>query len=209
MRKVIGILIIVFVIGFYILSMRGKIQSVQNENQSGETVSVENYTTIAQIEKKIDTSYPEKPAHVVALHNELMKIFYSQLASNETLEDYARTIRKLYTTELQGLNSIELQVLDLETEKAYIDSIELRLLVSEIAEVYISKDQEGHEEEAEVNVKHVTSQGTLYRTYFLINEDGLWKINAWENQEGQQNNQTISIQETDSVESTHSTDETK
>lgn len=209
MRKVIGVLIIVFVIGVYILSMRGKIQSVQNESQGGETASVETYTTIAQIEKKIDTAYPEKPAQVAALHNELMKIFYSQLASNETIEDYARTIRKLYTTELQGLNSIESQVGDLKTEKAYTDSIELTLVVSEITEVYISKDQEGNEEEAEVNVRHVTSQGTLYRTYFLINEDGLWKINAWESQEAQAANQTTNTQETDSVESTHSTEGTK
>lgn len=189
MRKLIGVLIIVFVVGIYILSMRGKIQSVQNENK--ESVSEQTYTTIAQIEKKIDTAYPEKPAHVVALHNEMMKIFYTPLTSNETLEDYARTIRKLYTTELQQLNSVEAQVSELETEKAYVESIELKLVVSEITEIYISKDQDGNEKEAEVNVRHVTSQGTLYRTYFLINEDGLWKINAWENQQAQQNNQTI------------------
>lgn len=209
MRKVIGILIIVFVVGFYILSMGGKIHSIQNENQNEKTVSVETYTTIEQIDKKLDTAYPEKPAQVVALHNELMKIFYSQLPSNETIVDYARTIRKIYATEFQELNSVETQVSALETEKAYIDSVELNLVASEITEVYISKDQEGNEEEAEVNVRHVTNQGTLYRTYFLINEDGLWKINAWESNQAQGNNQTITTQETDSVESTQTTEEAK
>ena len=209
MRKVIGILIIVFVIGFYIIAVRGKIQGVQGTSQNGEIASTENYTTIAEIEKKIDHSYPEKPAQVVALHNELMKMYYSKLTSDETLEDYARTIRKLYSKELQGLNSLESQVRDLEVEKIYIDSIDLTLVISETTEVYISKDQEGNEQEAEVNVRHVTSQGTLYRTYFLINEDGVWKINAWDNQQTSATSPGVDTQENNSVEHTPSAEETK
>lgn len=183
MRKMIGIFIMVLVIGIYVIAMRGKTQNDKGTTQKETATSIDQYKNITQIEEKIDNAYPEKPAEVVALHNELMKIFYSQIPTGETLEDYARTIRKLYSTELQNLNSIETQVRDLETEKAYIESIDITLVASQIKEIYISKSEEGSKERAEVNVMHTTNQGTLYRTYFLINEEGLWKINSWENKE--------------------------
>lgn len=183
MRKIIGILIMVLVIAIYVIAMRGKIQDYKGEAQNEVTQAVGSDKKIMQIEEEIDTGYPEKPTEVVALHNELMKIFYSQMPTSETLEDYARTIRKIYSSELQSLNSLEAQVRDLETEKAYIESAGITLVTSEIKEVYISKDEKGNQDKAEVNVIHATNQGILYRTYFLINEEGAWKINAWENQE--------------------------
>lgn len=183
MRKIIGIFIMVFVIGIYVIAMKGRTQNDKSAAQKETVTSIDGYKNITQIEEKIDTAYPEKPAEVMALHNELMKIFYSQIPTGETLEDYARTIRKLYSTELQNLNSIETQVRDLETEKAYNESLNITLVVSQIKEIYISKSEERGEEKAEVNVMHITNQGTLYRTYFLINEEGLWKIDSWENKE--------------------------
>ena len=198
MRKVIGILTIVIVIAIYVISMGGKTQ--RGTTPKEVTTSVNGDRKITQIEEEIDTAYPEKPAGVVALHNELMKILYSDISNSETLEDYARTIRKIYSEELQNLNSLETQVKDLKTEKAYIESIDMILIASEIKEVYISKNEEGHEDKAEVNVIHATNQGTLNRTYFLVNEEGSWKINAWENQE---------VAETSSVEDTSSAQEIK
>lgn len=182
MRKMIGILIMVIVIAVYVIAMIGKTSNDKSSANKEKTTSVSSDQKIAQIEEKIDTAYPEKPAEIVTLHNELMKIFYSQLSTSESLEDYARTIRKIYSKEFQNLNSLEAQVEELETEKEYIKSINITLVASEIKEVYISKDKEGHEDKAEVNVAHATNQGMLYRTYFLINEDGAWKINAWKNQ---------------------------
>ena len=200
MRKIIGIFIMVLVIGIYVIAMRGRGQNDKSATQKETVTSIDGYKNITQIEEKIDTAYPEKPAEVVALHNGLMKIFYSQIPTGETLEDYARTIRKLYSTELQNLNLIETQVRDLETEKAYIESTDITLVASQIKEIYISKSGEGGEEKAEVNVMHTTNQGTLYRTYFLINEEGLWKINSWENKEAVN---------TSSAETTSSEQETK
>ena len=206
MRKVIGIFIIVIVIAVYIIAMGGKTQSNKEGTQNNVNTSVNSDRNITEIEKEIDTVYPEKPAKVVALHNELMKIFYSQNSTSEILEDYARAIRKIYSIELQNLNSLETQVKDLEAEKVYIDSIDMTLVASEIKEVYISKDDKGHENKAEVNVIHATNQGTLYRTYFLVNEEGLWKINAWENQEAAN---TSSETETSSVTDTSSSADTE
>lgn len=183
MRKIIGIFIMVFVIGIYVIAMKGRTQNDKSAAQKETVTSIDGYKNITHIEEKIDTAYPEKPAEVMAFHNELMKIFYSQIPTGETLEDYARTIRKLYSTELQNLNLIETQVRDLETEKAYNESLNITLVVSQIKEIYISKSEERGEEKAEVNVMHITNQGTLYRTYFLINEEGLWKIDSWENKE--------------------------
>lgn len=200
MRKVIGVLMIVLSVAVYIIAMRGKVQSDKVNHGEEVATLVNSEKKITQIENKIDIAYPDKPAEVIAIHNELMKIFYGNIFTSEGLEDYARTIRKIYSTELQSLNSLDTQIQNLQIEKDYIDTIDINLVASEVKEIYVLKDEEGKETRAEVNVIHTTNQGSLYRTYFLINEDGLWKINAWENQEAEN---------TSSAESTSSVEETK
>lgn len=201
MRKVIGILLMVICVAVYLISMRGKVQS-DKVNHGGEAAtSVSSEKKIAQIEKKIDTAYPDKPTEVIAIHNELMKIFYGNMSTSESLEDYARTIRKIYSTELQSLNSLETQIQDLEAEKEYIDATDITLVASEVKEVYVLKDEKGKETKAEVNVMHTTNQGSVNRTYFLVNEDGVWKINAWENQEAVNTSNTESTSSVEEIKS--------
>lgn len=188
MRKVIGILLIAAVVGVAIFSMKDKFEKVTSE----EKVASEKKSTEAErkgtalqkiksIDKEITESYPDKPEGLIELHNELMAICYKEPMDDETITQYVKTIRKIYSTKFTELNSEENQISQLKQERETMAGEKMQLIANEVSKVYVAKDAQGEAVSAEVNVIHATDKGTLRRTYLLNKEDGLWKINGWEN----------------------------
>lgn len=177
MRQLAGILLMLVVVGVFIVS----VQNRGADDKTQQAAKQERGEAIIQIEEIIDTSYPSAPVGIVEAHSELMKILYGNRSAltDEMLEDYVRTIRKLYSTNFLNLNPHEKQLESLKTEMSDIQSSKMKLLTNETKEIYIIKDETGKETRAEINVNHVTSQASIIRTYYLVKESGMWKINSW------------------------------
>lgn len=183
MRKLIGVLLIVVCVGGGIWMSFGRTnQKSENADktvtQNKEANSIE--AKIDEIDQKIENDYPEKAKDIVEMHNELMAIAYKYPMDEEAVKKYVKTIRKIYGLEFLEINPEEVQIKTLNEERQAMSEEEMELITSNIDEVYVAKDSDGEEVSAEVNVLHATSQGSLGRTYLLVKEDGLWKINGWE-----------------------------
>lgn len=180
MRKVIGILMLVIVVGGYILMSKNQYSNeagnVTQQSQKGNNVEAK----LEEINQKIDSDYPADAKGVVELHNELMSVGYKYPMSDSEIEDYAMTIRKIYTQGFNDLNSEESQITELKKEHQNMKTDKMELVASEIIEIYVAKNDAGEDVSAEINVMHATSIGGTERTYFLSKENGLWKINGWE-----------------------------
>lgn len=183
MRKVVGVLLMGIVVGGFVLSRKSMFTNQDAFMGNSHQKEVNHDKKILEIEEAIQKEYPGMPEDVIEVHNELMKVFYGADIGEEAVYDYARTIRLLYASDFLDLNSLEKQVADLKSERETLTTLKLELVVSKIEEIYLLKDEEGNESEAEVYVKHTTNQGSINRIYDLVKEDGLWKIKSWENQE--------------------------
>lgn len=199
MRKLVGVLLIAVCVGGGIWMSWGKMNrpsgdSDKQATQNKASKSVE--AKIDEIDKKIEEHYPEKVKEIVEIHNELMAIAYKYPMNEEETEKYVKTIRKLYSLEFLEINPEEMQIEALNKERESMSEESMELIASNIDEVYIAQDNDGKEVSAEVNVLHATNQGSLERTYLLVKEEGLWKINGWENAKPQENEETKKNEET-------------
>ena len=183
MRKVIGILLMVAVIGVAIFSWKGKFAE-KSPSQEKSTVAKRQKDALEKIkaiDQKITESYPSKPEELVELHNELMSICYREPLDDEAITQYVKTIRRIYSTKFNELNPEENQISQIKKERETMAGEQMQLVANETSKVYVAKDAQGEAVSAEVNVIHATDKGSLQRTYLLNKEDGLWKINGWEN----------------------------
>ncbi len=199
MRKLVGVLLIAVCVGGGIWMSLERMKQPSGDSdkqviQNKASKSVE--AKIDEIDKKIEGSYPEKVKEIVEIHNELMAIAYKYPMNEEETEKYVKTIRKLYSLEFLEINPEEMQIEALNKERESMSEESMELIASNIDEVYIAQDNDGKEVSAEVNVLHATNQGSLERTYLLVKEEGLWKINGWENAKPQENEETKKNEET-------------
>ena len=199
MRKLVGVLLIAVCVGGGIWMSLERMKQPSGDSdkqviQNKASKSVE--AKIDEIDKKIEGSYPEKVKEIVEIHNELMAIAYKYPMNEEETEKYVKTIRKLYSLEFLEINPEEMQIEALNKERESMSEESMELIASNIDEVYIAQDNDGKEVSAEVNVLHATNQGSLERTYLMVKEEGLWKINGWENAKPQENEETKKNEET-------------
>ena len=199
MRKLVGVLLIAVCVGGGIWMSLERMKQPSGDSdkqviQNKASKSVE--AKIDEIDKKIEGSYPEKVKEIVEIHNELMAIAYKYPMNEEETEKYVKTIRKLYSLEFLEINPEEMQIEALNKERESMSEESMELIASNIDEVYIAQDNDGKEVSAEVNVLHATNQGSLERTYLLVKEEGLWKINGWENAKPQENEENKKNEET-------------
>ena len=184
MRKLIGVLLMVVCVGGGIWMSFGRNGQFKEDSEK-RTLQSENVKSAAakidEIDKEIENNYPEKVKDVIEIHNELMAIAYKDPMDDDTVKKYVKTIRKIYGLEFLEMNPEEEQIKELNKERQTMSEQRMELIASNIDDVYVAQDDKGEEVSAEVNVLHGTNQGSLPRTYFLIKEDELWKINGWEN----------------------------
>lgn len=186
MRKTIGVLLMVAVVGGFVWMMKDKLPVAEKAevatNQNPKKVDATK--EIDRIAKQIEKDYPSDAEAVVELHNELMGICYRYSMDEKDVKNYAHTIRQLYSNKFKELNPEETQIEALNKERETMGTEQMELITSKITEIYVAQDDQGEEMSAEINVAHATNLGGTVRTYLLIKEDGLWKINGWETMEG-------------------------
>lgn len=180
MRKVIGILILAVVVGGYIWMASNRSNEAKDTTTSETQQETTEASNVEGIAERLDLDYPKEARAVVEIHNQLMGICYNDAMSDEELAEYVTTVRKIYSAEFNGLNSEENQIAQLKEEQTTRSQEGMQLVASEITETYVAKDDQGQEVTAEINVVHATNLGSTERTYYLVKENGLWKINGWE-----------------------------
>lgn len=159
MRKVMGIILMGVVVFLFIVSSRDK------------TYTKPSYTYN-------ESQYPSTPTKVIEAYNEMIKIPYHSMTS-EDVATYVEHIRHFYADEFLKLNPKDEQILHIKQEIEEGNKTKLKLIQSKIEACYIEKDAKGEDYKAEVSVEHVTTLGTLKRTYELTKENGEWKIYRW------------------------------
>ena len=182
MRKTMGILLMVVVVGGFVWMIKDKLPiaekteaiTEQNPNKVDATKEID------KIAKQIKKDYPSDAEAVVELHNELMGICYRYSMNEKAVKSYVDTIRQLYSNKFKELNPEDAQIQALNKEYETMDTEQMELIASKITEIYVAQNDQGEEISAEVNVAHATNLGGTTRTYLLVKEDGLWKINGWE-----------------------------
>ncbi len=181
MGKVIGIVLVVVVLIAAVFIFSGRISENTTFNSKIQKSSHNVQKELDNISDSLKDEYPATPDEVINTHNQLMKVLYNPAATEKNIDDYVMAIRKLYSKELLAMNTVEDQVATLTKEKSDDATNQLEIITNEIKKTYIVKDNEGNDTSAEINVLHLTNQGSINRTYFLVMEDGKWKINSWLN----------------------------
>lgn len=185
MRKMVAILLMIVVVGVGAFWMKNQMAS--NEADGENTIASQSSDKkssgekqIEAIDQQIESTYPEKPEDVIELHNQLMGICYKYRLDEEDIKQYVKTIRKIYSNAFEELNPEDSQVSAITKERQTMSQDEMELVASKITKIYIAQGENGEEVSAEVNVTHATNKGSSERIYYLVKEEGLWKINGWE-----------------------------
>lgn len=195
MKKIIAVLVMGVIIAIYCFSLKGV-----GEEEQDKVISLPVSERLQAIKQSLEESYPGTPKEVIEKHNEIMLIGYSSEIKDGDFTAYAETLRVLYSKRLQEVNPIELQVSGLISERLKNEDHPLIMIDNQILDTTIIKNvQETQEDSAEITVKHGTNKGSITKTYRLIKEDGLWKIQSWEThiseQESSDNKTTLDTNE--------------
>lgn len=159
-------------IGIMVLIVGAYIGILQREPAS----KVEETHTPIVTESLLET-LPETPEEVIEIHNKLMKATYNSQTEEEKITDLVLDMRKLYSKAFLELNSEEDQKKALAEELTLNAENKMYLIDSKLE--YIKYNEQ--ENKAEAVVRHQTTKGDQKRVYYLIQEEGIWKILSWEN----------------------------
>ncbi len=177
MKKILVILVMGVIILVYSLSVRNAGKSQTTEVQKADIL-----TEIEDIKTGLEENYPSSAREVVEKHSELMALAYSSKMTDEAATSYAETIRMLYADKLNQLNPVEAQVARILSEREENQEKPFIVIKSEVLDVTIVKEKEADSDSAQVDVVHKTNQAPVTRKYYLVQENGKWKISTWENQ---------------------------
>lgn len=184
MRKVIALLVVAAAIGFYVVHISNIGKSTQDPTSKTETVGKKDGTKAGKklkaYKEQLTKNYPESPADVMKVYNELLNIAYSDSMSDEEAHEYVKITRMLYSTALNNLNPEESQYNGLVAEIMAAQKSGIQMVASNIGAVYVLTDEKGNPKQATVTVTHAMTDRGDTRKYIFVKENGLWKINSWE-----------------------------
>lgn len=177
---ILTIVMIGLIIGYYcyLSSRNAKV----NSKEQAEAAAVE--MTFAQevIARARFKEYPSTPVQVVKYYNEITACFYNEEYSDEELEQLANLARDLYDSELAANQTYEQYLATLKQDISVFRSGNITIYESEVTP---STDVEYFEhngyECAKLNSVYTLKSGTNYQTtkevYILRKDtDGHWKI---------------------------------
>ena len=176
MRKVIAVLIMIFVVVFFYNSLQKR---QPESNKKKETIEI-----ITETGKGLENQYPANPIEIIEVHNEIINMLYGKALTEEETLKAIEVQRQLYAEDFLALNPIETHMLEIARENAMNDEKEIKVIGSKVMNSY--NDSPGT---MRVQVVHYTNkQGQdLVREYVLEEESSpsskekKWKIFGWEN----------------------------
>ncbi len=176
MRKIIAVIIMLFVVVFFY-------QSIQ-KRQPEKPKKKEIVDIIEDMDKALDENYPANPIAIIEMHNEIINILYGKELTEDEKEKAIMVQRKLYADAFLALNPVEVHMLEIDRETAMNAVKEIKIIGSKVMNSY--NDPPGT---MRVQVVHYTNtQDTdLVREYIVkeqkvpSSEMKMWKIYGWEN----------------------------
>lgn len=174
MRKVIGVLLMILVIGIFSACTLNQVSDGEGESFFSKYFSKQKSgDSLEDIAQQLNTDYPNQAKEVITCYNKLLELYYKSKVKETELETYVTATSKLYSRALNELNTPEKQIEALKTEE------KITLVASQIQDVYIVENDEKEEIGAEIVVLYATDSGSFLRNYKLIKESDDWKINSW------------------------------
>jgi hypothetical protein len=158
--------------------------------------SAEETTELTEVDKIItkdfDKDYPSTPRGVVKWYNRIVTAYYAEDYTDEELEQMADQARKLLDEELLSYNSEEDYLTSLKADIADYEARDKQILQSSVSDSSdITYATVNGDYCAYVNAYYFCREGSDYsRTYeeYVLrrDEDGKWKILAFQLTEGEQ-----------------------
>lgn len=176
MRKVIAVLMMIFVVVFFY-------QSIQ-KRQPEKSKKKEIVEVIQDMDDYLQEEYPTNPIEIIEIHNETVNMLYGKELSDEEAVSAIEVQRKVYAEEFLALNPIESHMLEVDRENAMNAEKEIKVIGSKVMNSY--NDPPGT---MKVQVVHYTNKQDqdLVREYIVKEEKSStsgtkhWKIFGWEN----------------------------
>lgn len=173
MRKGFAILIMLLVCSVYVISIK---QDPKGSNEKKGSVDLNKQISKLEIlNAEIQQNYPSTPKAVIEANNRIMSYHFSKDMTPEEVGIAVDTLRLLYSKELLELNDrqqqidqLTLEILNTQLEEAYLEESTIDTI--EFVDDYLTI----------VEVSYHLSSGKNLRTYYVIRENGQWKIHSWE-----------------------------
>lgn len=169
MKKAVVLIIMVFICGIYIYSIRGKVAKVKKNKPTQKEL-------LEQIKEDILTSYPPKLQEVIEIANQILMIQYSKEMQEEDIALAVETNRLLYAKELLDMNVKEVQEENLKQQIALNKLQSAYMIGSKVEGIEYNKQ----DKTAQATVIYYTTKSDIQREYELIQEDNQWKLYTWE-----------------------------
>lgn len=176
MRKLIAVVIMIFVVVFFYQSIQRKQPEKPRKKEVIEIITDQG--------NELEKSYPDNPMDIIEVHNDMINIIYGKEATEEEVEAAIKVQRQLYAEDFLALNPVEKHVLEIARELAMNKEKEIKVIGSKVMNSY--NDPPGT---IRAQVVHYTNkQDTdLVREYIIKEEKSLspktkqWKIFGWKN----------------------------
>ncbi len=176
MRKIIAVLIMIFVVVFFYQSIQKRQPETAKKKEIAEVIQ--------DMDDYLQDEYPNNPIEIIEIHNETVNMLYGKELSEEETVSAIELQRKIYAEDFLALNPIESHMLEIDREKAMNAEKEIKVIGSKVMNSY--NDPPGT---MKVQVVHYTNKQDqdLVREYILQEEKSIksetkrWKIFGWEN----------------------------
>lgn len=176
MRKLIAVMIMIFVVVFFY-------QSIQ-QNQPIKPKKKEVIEVITDQSNALDQQYPDNPMEIVEIHNEMINLIYGEEPTEEEVGAAINVQRKLYAEDFLALNPAETHKLEVARERTINKEKAIKVIGSKVMNSY--NDPPGT---IKAQVVHYTNKqdADLLREYIVKEEKSLspdtkqWKIFGWTN----------------------------
>ncbi len=146
--------------------------NVEEDNSEEDVDNIEEYNKI--MDRDLNTDYPTSYLELMTYYSEMIKFLYGGTATSEQIANVVEKQRHLYSSEILMLNTYDEQLAYIYEDIANFTKDGNRIFDFEILDIY-----ETNLENSMVEIRvlyRVTKSGNSDMEYYLIKEDGLWKI---------------------------------
>lgn len=197
MKKMIGVLTVLLIcamvfavyIGFQVRNEQMKNEETSTGTETGtvneedniewwdDDVKSTNEDYIEIMSRDIATDYPTSYLDLMEYYNKMVVYMYSGQATEEEIKNLVDRERAIYSQEILLMNTYEEQLAYAIEDVESFTQDENKIMSSEILEVFETNLEN---DMVEIRVLYrVTKTGNSDMQYYLIKENGLWKIHSF------------------------------
>ncbi len=167
--KIFGIILMAAVVIFYSMSVQSQFGDIDNSAYTNQNLEI-----LDSIEYTIFNDYPDSPAGVMSLYNELLRLQYLDGSTQEIITRSVMLMRELYVDQIVDINPLETQIANAVADSFTFQDIGNYMIGSSIIQTNYVGDGT-----ATLLVQHVLIQQIVTKEYKFIDVNGKWQLYHW------------------------------